>query len=163
MVDTTPTPDTTSGDYDAMLPYWKQTQTMLDGAAAMRAAGEAYLPKFPKESKANYAYRAKNAKFTNIFRDIVENLASKPFAKKLTVKEKTMSIELQSLTDDIDGVGNNLHVFAGTTFFNGIAKSLDYIFVDYTKVPVGATVAIEKKMGARPYWVQINAERIVAA
>lgn len=163
MADKKPTPDTPSGDYGAMQPYWAKVQTMLDGTDAMRAAGEKYLPRFPMETKEDYEHRRKNAKFTNIFRDIVENLAAKPFAKTLTVKESSVSSEIKALAEDIDGAGNHIHVFAGETFFFGIAKALDYIFVDYTKVPVGATLAAEKAMGARPYWVRMPAERVVAA
>lgn len=156
------TPDTPSSDYAAMVPYWIKAQTMLDGTEAMRKI-KAFLPRFPRESRANYEHRRANAKFTNVFRDIVENLASKPFAKKTSVKDGTVSGSIAALIDDIDGAGNHLHVFAGTTFFNGIAKALDYIFVDYTKVPVGASLAVEKAMGARPYWVRLPAERVVAA
>lgn len=157
-----PGPDSTSGDYDAMAGYWRKAQTMLDGADAMRDAGELYLPKFPLERKKNYEYRRANAKFTNIFRDIVEHLASKPFAKPVVVDPNKVGSQIKALADDIDSAGNNLHVFASRVFFAGIAKAVDYIMVDYTDVPVGATMAQEKAMGARPYWVQIAAENVVA-
>lgn len=156
-------PDTPSGDYRAMAPYWAKVSTILKGADAMRAAGETYLPKFPKETKKNYEYRRKNAQFTNIFRDIVENLAAKPFSKTCLLNDDTASEDLKALAEDIDGAGNNLHVFAGEVMFNGVAKGLDYIFVDSTKIPQGLSVADEKKLGARPYWVRIRAEDVVCA
>lgn len=155
------TPDTTSCDYDAMKPYWLLVETILEGADAMRAAGETYLPRFPNETKENYDYRRKNAKFTNIFRDIVEGLASKPFAKQVDLVEGSSSEAVKDLAEDIDGSGNHVHVFAGDVFFNGIANAVDWILVDHTTVPAGVTVADERAMGARPYWVRIPALRML--
>lgn len=157
-----PQPDTTSRDYDAMLPYWEKVEAILGGAAAMREAGQTYLPQFPQESADDYEHRRATAPFTNIFRDIVENLASKPFAKKCQLADGSASGSLKELAEDIDGRGNNLHVFAGQTFFNGIAKAIDWIMVDHTKVPTGATRETEKKIGARPYWLRIPAEQMIA-
>ncbi|WP_019170678.1 DUF4055 domain-containing protein [Pseudaminobacter salicylatoxidans] len=136
--------------------------TILAGADAMRKAAK-YLPQFPKESDADYKYRRENAKFTNIFRDLVEGLASKPFAKELGLVEGKATDQVKTLAEDIDGRGNHLHVFAGNVFFNGIAHAVDWIFVDHTKVPEGATRAQEKAIGARPYWVHIPATRMLAA
>lgn len=154
-------PDNPSSDYTAMLPYWEMVETILEGAAAMRAAGERFLPKFPGESKDDYEFRRKNAKFTNIYRDIVENLASKPFAKQVDLVENSASQKVKDIAEDIDGAGNHLHVVAGEMFFNGIANAIDWILVDHTPVPQGATVADEKRIGARPYWVRIPALRML--
>lgn len=156
-------PDTPTGDYIAMQPYWQKAQTMLDGVEAMRLAGKRYLPAFPKERKDHYEFRRANAKFTNVFRDIVENLASKPFAKLCKLNDEKASEQLLDLAQDIDAAGNNLHVFAENLMFNGIAKAIDYILVDYTALPDNLTVAEEKSMNARPYWVRYAAESVIEA
>lgn len=154
-------PDTTSSDYDAMLPYLIKSQTVLDGADAVRASAE-LLPRFPRESDEDYEYRRANAKFTNIFRDICENLASKPFAKQLALAKESSGTRIAQLCEDIDGRGNHIHVFAQNTFFTGLAKAVDWILVDYTNVPSGITLADERAIGARPYWVPIPAEKLLA-
>jgi hypothetical protein len=146
-------PNNPSSDYLAMQPYWEKVQAILDGIEALRLGGEKYLPRFLNETREDYQDRLKRSKLTNIFGDIVANLSAKSFSRTLVVKQKTVSTELKDLCEDIDAAGTNLHVFAGETFYQGIAKALDYIFVDYTKVPAGATVAQEKALGARPYWV----------
>lgn len=154
------TPDSTSSDYEAMVPYWTMTSAILGGTPAMRAAGQRYLPKFPNESQTDYDIRLKNARFTNIFGDILETLSSKPFEQELTV-EKADAVK--DLIEDIDGQGNHLHVFAAQAFHDGIAYAIHWVLVDYTKdVPAGATVAIEKELGARPYWVHIPAQSLLA-
>ena len=158
----TASPDTPSSDYMAMLPYWDMVETLLGGAAAMRAAGEAYLPRFPNESDDDYEYRRVNAKFTNLFADVVANLAAKPFAEKLTLGEGA-SDRMLKLAEDIDGRGNNLHVFASNAFYAGVAYAVDWVLVDHTKVPRGASLETERRIGARPYWVRIPAKRMLAA
>jgi len=158
-----PKPDTPSSAYTAMEPYWDMVDAILGGAATMRAAGQKYLPKFQNETAEDYEFRRKNAKFTNVFRDIVENLAAKPFTEEMGVTEDSASPRVTELVEDIDGKGNHLHVFAQSTFFNGISHAITWILVDYTKdVPAQATIADEKAIGARPYWVHIPAKRVIA-
>lgn len=154
------TPASTSSDYDAMAAYWSMIAAILGGTPTMRAAGQAYLPKFPNESKDDYELRLKNAKFTNIFGDILDTLASKPFEREIQVKNADA---LKDLIEDIDGQGNHLHVFAAAAFHAGIANAVEWVLVDYTKdVPAGATKAQEEKLGARPYWVRVPAQSLIA-
>lgn len=164
---TTTTPDTVSSDYEAMEPYWTKVETILGGAAAMREAGDTYLPKFPNETQADYDYRLENAKFTNIYADIVNTLASKPFGEEVGLTADTASDALKALAEDIDGRGNHLHVFAEDCFFDGINNAIDWILVDYTKARSRSdgrplSVAEEKQQGLRPYWVHIPAQRMLA-
>jgi hypothetical protein len=156
-------PSDVSSDYAAMKPYWDMVGTILGGADAMRAAGVKYLPKFPNESQPDYDFRRQNGKFTNIFRDIVENLAAKPFSKEVALGDKA-SDRIKALTENISGQGDHLHVFAANSFFRGIAYALDWILVDYTKnVPANATKAKEAEIGARPYWVAVPCVNLLAA
>lgn len=160
-----PGPNKTSSDYDAMAPYWRMVEAILGGAEAMRAAGETYLPKFEGESPLDYEHRRKSAPFTNVYSDVSKNLASKPFARELALNEGSWD-QIEKLSEDIDGQGNSLHVFAESVFQRGIDKGVDWIFVDHTRVqqPEGRppTVAEEKAQGARPYWVHVPAERMLA-
>lgn len=160
------TPDTTSSDYEAMLPFWDKVETILSGADAIREAGETYLPSFPNEPDADYGYRRDNAKFTNIYKDIVDNLASKPFAEEVGLDEAAGE-RFRALAEDIDGRGNNLHVFAESVFAGGVNYAIDWIFVDYTKARRRAdgrplSIAEERSQGLRPYWVHVPAKRMLA-
>lgn len=155
-------PSDKSADAKAMDSYLTKVSTILGGTEAMRAATQ-YLPKFPEESGARYEFRRQNAKFTNIFQDIVENLAQRPFSNKVEMPEDKTKPELLDFQDDVDGRGNHLHVFAGDVFFYGIANAVDWILVDYTRgVPANASLAVEKAAGARPYWVRIPAPAMLA-
>ncbi|MFC3072361.1 DUF4055 domain-containing protein [Shinella pollutisoli] len=151
----------TSGDYQAMVPYWTMVGTIMHGAAAMRKVPK-FLPQFPNESNANYKYRRENAKFTNIYRDIVENLASKPFTKEVRLVNESVPEPIKAVVEDVDGQGNHLHAFATQYFFNGVNSAIDWLLVDHTRLPEGATLADERKMGARPFWVRIAATDMLA-
>jgi hypothetical protein len=151
-----------SGDYAAMSGYWNMVDTMMAGTKAMRAAGKTYLPQFPGESDADYKYRNETAKFTNIFRDIAENLAAKPFTKEVSLSKPEGFEAYSAIVEDIDGAGNHLNVFAADTFFNGISRAIDWIFVDFPTARPGATLADERASGARPYWVHIPATDMLA-
>jgi hypothetical protein len=153
-------PNKPGADWEAMVPYWNQVGTILEGAHAMREAGELYLPRFPNESQADYSFRRKSAKFTNVFRDILEGLASKPFAKELDIEEGAPA-RFDAIVEDIDGRGNHLQVFAAETFFSGIGFAIDWILVDYTKSGGAQTVAEEVAIGARPYWVHVPAKCVI--
>lgn len=138
---------------------------ILNGSKAMRDrrvnSVNPYLPKFPEEATADYEYRVTTAKFTNIYRDIVESLAAKPFTKEVKIEEGAPEL-FKTFVEDVDGSGNHLHVFAQNSFFHGINNAIDFIVVDYVKVAPGSTLADERKMNARPYWVHVPAERMIA-
>ncbi len=151
-----------SGDYRAMQRYWTTVDDILGGVETMRAGGKKYLPQFPNESSCNYQHRRKNSKFTNIFRDITENLASKPFTREVGLADDSVPEPIKAVVEDVDRAGNHLHVFAAEVFEAGIQKAIDWIFVDHTRLPQGATLADERRMGARPFWVRIPAENMLA-
>jgi|GEM_PF-580901 len=162
------TPNTPSSDYEAMAPYWNMVETVLSGADAVRRSGQTYLPKFPNETEGDYEYRRENAKFTNIFSDIVSTLASKPFGEELSLVDQSASDTIKALAEDIDGRGNNIHVFASNVFFGGVANAIDWILVDYTRARARAdgrplTIGEERSQGLRPYWVHVPAKRMLAA
>jgi hypothetical protein len=164
MADQDKGPDNPSSDHQTMSPYWEMIECINGGAETMRAAGEKYLPKFENETQADYRHRRHAAPFTNIYGDVSKNLASKPFSRELALKHGA-SESLLTLCEDIDGQGNNLHVFGATIFQYGLDKAIDWILVDYTKAPVSEnprSIAEEKAAGYRPYWVHVSAERMLA-
>lgn len=153
-------PDDKSPDWLAMADYWEMVTAIVEGRDAVIARGEKYLPKFTNESTADYAFRLETARYTNIYRDIIEGLAQKPFAQELHLAEGA-SERFVSLIEDIDGRGNHLHVFAGETFFNGINKAIDWILVDYTASEGLRTIEAEKQAGVRPYWIHVPADSVI--
>ena len=153
-----------SPDIECMVPYWDKVTDILNGQEAVKCAGTAYMPMFPDESTKDYDFRLQISKFTNIYRDVVEGLASKPFQNEITLLDgEDIPQELLDFAENVDGAGNNLTSFAALTFFNGINYALDWIFVDYPSVPNPEviTVADAKNMNLRPFWVHILAKNVL--
>lgn len=155
------TPRSVSSDHAAMTPYWSKVAAIMGGTTAMRAAGETYLPKFSGESREDYDFRRMNARFTNIFGDIVETLSAKPFAREISVSGA--GPQLEPLLEDIDGQGNHIHVVAAGLFHAGVVDAITWVLVDFRNgLGAGATLAQERAAGARPAWVVIPARRVIA-
>ncbi len=150
-----------------MVDYWNKTDAIIDGIDGVRNVGEQYLPKFIGEEKTEYNFRLKLAKMTNVFRDIVEDLSSKPFQEECEIIDddnKAVPPELEEFSEDVDGSGNNLTVFANATFFNGIANAVDWIFIDFPKRdPKVVNMADAKATGLRPNWSHVLGRNILDA
>lgn len=146
-----------------MLGKTRKISDILAGTDAVRAGGELYLPRWGAESDTTYETRRRTAPFVNIYRDIAENLADRPFRKPLKVVEKTASKQILDLCADIDGEGNSIHVFAQDAFFAGLNNGVDYWVIDRTHVPVeNPTIADEKAHGARPFIYRIPSKDVLA-
>ena len=169
-------PSTQSADYDAMLPYWNMVDTILGGKQAMQDANETYLYRFQEEASDSrdsrnrtydpYTLRLNKTPFTNLYDDILKNLSSKPFAKELTLKEGTPD-QFKKLGENVDGQGNNLHVFCQNVFRSALNHAIAYILVDYTRAQPRAdgqplSRADEAAQNLRPYWCFIPATRMLA-
>lgn len=161
-----PDPSTPSSDYDCQIEFWCMVDAILGGEALIKAGRQKYLPKFKKEKDEVYDYRLKASPFTNVYGDISRTLASKPFSKELVLKEKSPD-QYVNLAENIDGQGNNLHVFCAAAFKTSLDKGVDWILVDYSKAPLPQggpprTVDQVNKLGVRPYWVHVSAQQMIS-
>lgn len=155
-----------SPDIELMVPYWDEVSAILEGKNAIQDGKELYLPKFPDENDRDYDFRLKVGKFTNIYRDVVEGLATKPFQDEISLISSgsgDIPQEVIDFAEDVDGCGNNLTTFSALTFFNAINYAIDWIFVDYPTVddPFAVTLADAKKMNLKPYWRHILAKNVL--
>ncbi len=154
-----------SADSAAMIDYWDLTDTIVDGIAALRLAGDRYLPKFMDEQEPEYSFRLKMTKLTNVYRDTLEGLASKPFEEEIDLiadENKSIPPTIEEFAENVDGSGNNLTMFAGATFFNGINSAIDWICVDFPKPdPSVRSVADAKAAGLRPYWSHVLGRNVL--
>jgi hypothetical protein len=157
--------DKPSDDCKAMMAYYNQVEAIIDGINCVRDGKEIYLPKFPKEDADDYKYRNSCGTMTNVYRDIVESLSSKPFAQEVKIT-KGETPEIAAIVENINGRGDHMHVFLGETFFRGINSAIQWILIDYPTVEIDPNAPPllqkdEKKLGLRPYWVQVRAKDVL--
>lgn len=168
-------PSTPSTDYAVMYPDWAMIHDILDGARCIKEKRTQYLPQNTAEFDSSYIRRLRSAPWRPEFVDALRSLCSKPFTKMVDVNpdapdeiqgkvvDETTKKREGGIVDDIDGMGNSLHVFAREMFVNAVAFGLDAIYVTYpADEPAGPSRADEKAVGARPYWVHVRAEQIIA-
>lgn len=157
-----------SPDSAAMVDFWNRVDAVMGGIRAMREAGEDYLPRFIDESADEYKARLKMTKMTNVYRDIIEGLSSKPFEEEVKLlKDEDDAKAPQRMidfVDNVDGSSNSMHVFAGNTFFNGINSAMAWIFVDYSKKPDNVrNMRDAQRAGLRAYWSHVEAKNVLWA
>lgn len=162
-------PDNQSSEYVAQLPYWQMTRDMMKGTVAMRKNAAKYLPRFESETFTDFQLRARHARYTNIFGDIVKSLADRPFAKEPIIKANAT---IEPMLENIDGQNNHAFVFMADWMRQAITTGIHWAFVDYASVQpyvVDASgvqrrksVAEERQEGARPYALLVAPEDVVA-
>lgn len=153
-----------SKDIEAMVPYWDQVAAIVEGYHAVKRAGEVFLPKFPDESLADHTFRLECSKYTNIYRDVLEGLATKPFEEEVSlIGSKKIPEEFIKFVEDVDGAGNNLTMFSALTFFNGINNAIDWIFVDYPTVAAGEVLTLQqaRERNLKPFWSHVLARNVL--
>lgn len=145
----------------AMAQHWALVTALLGGTAAMRAAGETFLPKQPREDREDYDYRLKTATLFPAYSRTVDVMAGKPFAKQVTLSEDTPE-RIKELAQDIDGEGRSLHAYCADLMGEAMSHGFGGILVEHTRRAEGqlATIAAEKAAGSRPYWVHIKHHQI---
>lgn len=180
--------DARSADNLAMLGYWDQVDTICQGAEAVRLAGKRYLPMFPDETQPDYDWRLSLSKFTNVYRDIVEGLASKPFETVTTVdlapkevvsadgddekskphNDDPLPDKMKDFVENVDGSYTSITGFAASLMFQGVNDAITWIFVDYPNdVPAPnarpRSIAEEKELGVRPFWTMVLGRNVLEA
>lgn len=153
-------PSTASIAHDRLAHAWETIRTIRKGAKAIRDANERFLIKFPAEEQEEYQRRLKSAPWRPEFVDCIATLSAKPFTKEVKLADDA-SQQMKDIAENIDGRGNNLHVFAKDAFEGGVSMGAHGILVDFPSGQAGRTVAEERAAGVRPYWVPINADDIL--
>lgn len=152
-----------SPDIETMVPYWDMVTDIIEGEEAIKNGGTKYLPMFPDENERDYEFRLEVGKFTNIYRDTLEGLATKPFQDEVSIVGEGSNEEMKAFAEDVDGCGNNITSFAALTFFNGINYAIDWIFVDYPSVEEGSNISIAqaKARNLKPYWRHVLGKNVL--
>lgn len=150
----------TSAAVDLMRPDWALAAALLGGTRTMRAAGQTYLPKWPKEEAEAYTTRLGVSVLFPAYQRTVQTLAGKPFSKPITVGEDVPARFAPWLAD-IDLQGRNLDTFAADVMNTALGYGLAGILVDYPPALGVRTQAQEQAAGLRPYWIEVKPQQIL--
>ena len=136
-------------------------EALLGGTTSMRDAGEMLLPKWPDEEPESYKNRLATATLYPAFSRTVGVMSGKPFAKPATLSDNTPA-QIAQYCENVDLEGRNLHAFTHDMLREALAFGLCGVLVDYpTTVGQVKTLADERAIGARPYFVPVTHKRIL--
>jgi hypothetical protein len=164
MAEQKPKPDQPSSAHSEMAPDLRMLRALSSGTQAMRAARDTYLPKAEHESDPHYEARLTSTFLHPGFADAVRTSADLPFRKPVTIGEDS-DPDLVAIADDVDMRHRNITQFARDVMEDGCEAGLSHILVEFPVVDrqVVRTLADEKRLGLRPYFVHIKAENLLAA
>ena len=151
-----------------MAPRWNLIQTLLNGTAAMRAAGHDYLPQHESESSGAYNERLGNNTLYNVLKLTLNALVGRPFQTEILPSEDTPG-PIVALFPNMDLQGTSLHAFCREWFREGLAKSFCHILVDMNGVVSDGDPTVKRtkkddiESNARPFWKVIAPENLIAA
>lgn len=135
--------------------------TLMGGTAAMRKAGETFLPREYAEDTVAYAARLSRTTLFNAFSKTVVDMVGRIFAKPVQVGDDVPEA-IEELCDNVDLTGRDLNTFAYEVALDAMACGVSFILQDMPPaLPEGATRADEIATGARPYLVHIKAEDLI--
>lgn len=153
-----------SKSYEAQRYAWEIVNDVFQGTDTIRARGKKYLPQEPGEKDDAYKNRLARAVFYNAYRRTVEALVGMVFRKNPQPGEDVPKQTLDHF-ENIDLMGTHLDVFAKEVFRTAVNDGHAFILVDMGKSVKAdnpnATLADERSLGLRPYWVLINKSQVI--
>lgn len=139
---------------------WSRVAALLGGTKTMRAAGEVYLPKWPKEDAGAYKDRLGLSTLLPAYGETVQNMTGRVFAEPIGLGDDVPD-EIKGFAENIDRQGNNLQVWSQSFFSTGLAYGLCHVLVEYPKTQGLNTKADEINAGVRPYAVIIDPQQVL--
>lgn len=152
---------TKSAAVQAMEADWALVDDLMGGTKAMRAAAATRMPRWPLETTEAYNARLATATLLPAFSETVATMAGRVFGKPLAVGEDVPAQIADAVLPDVDMEGRNVHAFAADVFEASLTHGLTFILADYPPVVGVRTVADERRVGARPYWVHVKARQVL--
>lgn len=154
-------PDTVSAAVGAMQAELTIVRDLWNGYRALRAKSTTYLPQHPGEEAYDYRIRLNRPAFFNAFARSVRGLTGFAFRKDPVLGENVPPI-IAEHWKDIDRVGTDGAVFLKQAFQDVLIAGHGCILVDAPPAPEGLTLAQERELELRPFWVYIRPDDIVS-
>lgn len=146
-------------DIMAMMPAWDVITAVTNGSDYMRSLCKRYLPKEPREKDDAWLSRVRRSVVTPATSRLIENAAGLVLRKPITL-EGGDDFWRKEFAHNVDGWGSGINEFARKRLVNALAYGHSAIMVDFPKVKA-RTLRDERRAGAKPYWVGVDAQNIL--
>lgn len=155
-------PDTRDMAQRRQAPALTICRDVYAGTLRLRDKEEEYLPRMEREERGDYDKRLSVSRLFNAYRRTVGGLVGLVFAKDPKLADN-LPTQIGEHAENIDMAGRHLSVFARDHFTDAMIDGHACIMVDMPPPQVGAeaTLAEERQLAGRPYWVGIQKEQIL--
>lgn len=151
--------DALSQAYIDMSAKWSLVHDLYGGTESMRAAGERWLPREPREQDSKYILRLNRSFLFPAFHDTIGQLVAKPFSREITISGE-LPESIEKLPNDVDREGTDITQFGAKVFESALKYGLCHILVDYPRVG-SMNLAEERQAGVRPMFVMVEAPELI--
>lgn len=155
-------PDYACPAYYDMAPRWAIVDDIRAGTEAIRAKKEKYLPKFEAETPADWAGRVAMTFVADHYATTLTEHVGLVMAEPIKLGDDVPPA-IQDLSEDIDGEGNHLDVFAQGTFDAALHLGHCLLWTDYPNAADFKDLSDERVVSkARPYVQLYRADDVLS-
>ena len=158
-------PSWLSGPYLQMSEWWAPIKICVGGTQAFRENCGELLPIEPKEDEAAWQRRVSHAVLSPFLTRIGEQAAGLILRKPIQLEPKEEGGEVDPYWDDfaknVDGYGTDIDSYARRLVFSSILFGHAATLVDYPSTEPAPNLAVERELGLRPYFLEIDAANIL--
>ena len=158
-------PSWLSGPYLEMSKAWQPIKVCVGGTQAFRENCAELLPIEPKEDEAAWTRRVSHAVLSPFTTRIAEQATGLILRKpiQLEPKEEGQTIDpyWEQFAKDVDGYGTDLDSYARRLVMSAVLFGHSATLVDYPTTEAAPNLAVERQLGLRPYFLQVDAANIL--
>jgi len=158
-------PSWLSGPYLEMSQAWQPIKVCIGGTQAFRENCAELLPIEPKENEEAWQRRVSHAVLSPFTTRIADQAAGLILRKPIQLEPKEENGEVdpywEEFAKNVDGYGTDLDSYARRIVLSAILFGHSATIVDYPTTEPAPNLAVERALGLRPYFLQIDAPNIL--
>lgn len=137
-----------------MLKGWEIMKAVTRGTEYLRENSEAFLPLEPREDYRAYLSRVNRAVFSPYTQRLIRAATGLILRKPIMLEGDPYWREI--FAKDVDGCGSDLDEYARRLLLTSLTYGHAHTLVDFPAPSGARSLAEEREMGRRPYWVEVD-------
>ena len=158
-------PSWLSGAYLEMSEWWTPIRVCVGGTQTFREHCGELLPIEPKEDEAAWHRRVSHAVLSPFTTRIADQAAGLILRKPIQLEPKeengTVDPYWEEFAQNVDGYGTDLDTYARRLVLSSILFGHSATIVDYPTTEPAPNLAVERELGLRPYFLEVDAYNIL--